>query len=245
MQVDDLEGATITLTNPGGVGTVASVPRLMAGQSAIIAVGAIGRPPGLTGIDERAARELGVGPVMTLSSTYDHRIIQGLESGMLLRRIEQLLSGADRFYEVVAESLAADLPPLPQPAVRPAAPPPTSNLGANQELMYAVAAGMSLVKAHRTHGHLAAHLDPLGSEPPGDPALEPETVKLTPELMAAVPAWMMRVMVPGDTLAEALPNMRETYCGTIAYEIEHISSHEQRVWLRKQIESGAGRGGRV
>jgi 2-oxoglutarate dehydrogenase E1 component len=241
LQVDDLEGATITLTNPGGVGTVASVPRLMAGQSAIIAVGAIGRPPGLTGIDERAARELGVGPVMTLSSTYDHRIIQGLESGMLLRRIEQLLSGADRFYEVVAESLAADLPPLPQPAVRPAAPPPTSNLGANQELMYAVAAGMSLVKAHRTHGHLAAHLDPLGSEPPGDPALEPETVKLTPELMAAVPAWMMRVMVPGDTLAEALPNMRETYCGTIAYEIEHISSHEQRVWLRKQIESGVDR----
>ena len=78
LQVDDLEGATITLTNPGGVGTVASVPRLMAGQSAIIAVGAIGRPPGLTGIDERAARELGVGPVMTLSSTYDHRIIQGL-----------------------------------------------------------------------------------------------------------------------------------------------------------------------
>jgi 2-oxoglutarate decarboxylase len=241
LQVDDLEGATITLTNPGGVGTVASMPRLMAGQSAIIAVGAIGRPPGLTGIDERAARELGVGPVMTVSSTYDHRIIQGVESGMLLRRIEELLAGTDRFYEVVAESLAVELPPLPRPAIRPAAPPPASNLAANQELMYAVAAGMSLVKAHRTHGHLAAHLDPLGSEPTGDPALEPETVKLTPELMAAVPAWMMRVMVPGDTLAEALPHMRKTYCGTIAYEIEHISSHEQRVWLRKQIESGVDR----
>jgi 2-oxoglutarate dehydrogenase E1 component len=241
LQVDDLEGATITLTNPGGVGTVASVARLMAGQSAIIAVGAIGRPPGLTGIDQRAARDLGIAPVMTLSSTYDHRIIQGVESGMLLRRIDELLAGADRFYEVVAESLAVELPPLPQPAIRPAAPPPGGNLAANQELMYAVAAGMSLVKAHRTHGHLAAHLDPLGSEPTGDPALEPETVRLTPELMAAVPAWMMRVMVPGDTLAEALPNMRETYCGTIAYEIEHISSHEQRVWLRKQIESGADR----
>ncbi|MFZ0996412.1 MAG: multifunctional oxoglutarate decarboxylase/oxoglutarate dehydrogenase thiamine pyrophosphate-binding subunit/dihydrolipoyllysine-residue succinyltransferase subunit [Candidatus Dormiibacterota bacterium] len=241
LQVDDLEGATITLTNPGGVGTVASVARLMAGQSAIIAVGAIGRPPGRTGIDQRAAQELGIAPVMTLSSTYDHRLIQGVESGMLLRRIEQLLSGADRFYEVVAESLAVELPPLPQLAVRSAAPSPASNLGDNQELMYAVAAGMSLVKAHRTHGHLAAHLDPLGSEPTGDPALDPETVKLTPELMAAVPAWMMRVMVPGDTLAEALPHMRKTYCGTIAYEIEHISSHEQRVWLRNQIESGVDR----
>ncbi|MGC2295572.1 MAG: multifunctional oxoglutarate decarboxylase/oxoglutarate dehydrogenase thiamine pyrophosphate-binding subunit/dihydrolipoyllysine-residue succinyltransferase subunit [Candidatus Dormiibacterota bacterium] len=241
LQVDDLQGATITLTNPGGVGTVASVPRLMAGQSAIIAMGAIGMPAGLTGLDERSARELGISPVMTVSSTYDHRLIQGVESGMLLRRLEQLLAGGDRFYEVIAESLAVELPPLPIPEVRSAAAPAAGSLPANQELMYAVAAGMSLVKAHRTHGHLAAHLDPLGSEPTGDPALEPETVKLTPELMAAVPAWMMRVMVPGDTLAEALPHMRQTYCGTIAYEIEHISSHEQRVWLRKQIESGVER----
>jgi len=241
LQVDDLEGATITLTNPGGVGTMASVPRLMAGQSAIIAVGAIGRPPGLTQLDQQAARELGVAPVMTLTSTYDHRLVQGVESGMLLRRLEQLLGGADQFYQVIAASLGVELPALPPPAQRAGALPTTASLPANQELMYAVAAGMSLVKAHRTHGHLAAHLDPLGSEPPGDPALEPETVKLTPELMAAVPAWMMRVMVPGDTLAEALPHMRQTYCGTIAYEIEHISSHEQRVWLRKQIESGVHR----
>ncbi|HUY25415.1 MAG TPA: multifunctional oxoglutarate decarboxylase/oxoglutarate dehydrogenase thiamine pyrophosphate-binding subunit/dihydrolipoyllysine-residue succinyltransferase subunit, partial [Candidatus Saccharimonadales bacterium] len=241
LQVVDLEGATITLTNPGGVGTMASVPRLMAGQSAIIAVGAIGRPPGLTQLDDRSARDLGVAPVMTLTSTYDHRLVQGVESGMLLRRLEQLLQGGDQFYEVVAKSLGVTLPPLPTPSPRIGSAPAAPNLPANQELMYAVAAGMSLVKAHRTHGHLAAHLDPLGSEPPGDPALEPETVKLTPELMAAVPAWMMRVMVPGDTLAEALPHMRQTYCGTIAYEIEHISSHEQRVWLRKQIESGVHR----
>jgi 2-oxoglutarate decarboxylase len=241
LQVDDLDGATITLTNPGGVGTMASVPRLMAGQSAIIAVGAIGRPPGFAQLDERSAREPGLAPVMTLTSTYDHRLVQGVESGMLLRRLEQLLSGADRFYEIVAQSLGVELPALPAPAKRGSPAPAAPTLPANQELMYAVAAGMSLVKAHRTHGHLAAHLDPLGSEPPGDPALEPETVSLTPELMAAVPAWMMRVMVPGDTLAEALPHMRQTYCGTIAYEIEHISSHEQRVWLRKQIESGVHR----
>jgi len=241
LQVDDLEGATITLTNPGGVGTMASVPRLMAGQAAIIAVGAIGLPSGMSQLDRQAARELGVEPVMTVSSTYDHRLVQGLESGMLLRRLEQLLAGDDHFYEVVARSLGVELAALPAPTARVPGPSGAANLPANQELMYAVAAGMSLVKAHRTHGHLAARLDPLGSEPPGDPALEPETVKLTPDLMAAVPAWMMRVMVPGDTLAEALPHMRQTYCGTIAYEIEHISSHEQRVWLRKQIESGAHR----
>ena len=241
LQVDDLQGATITLTNPGGVGTQASVPRLMAGQSAIIAVGAITLPAGLTRLDERSARQLGVGPVMTLTSTYDHRLVQGVQSGLLLGRVEQLLAGSDDFYQIIAGSLGAELPPLPARAERVGAAPADPGQPANQELMYAVAAGMSLVKAHRTHGHLAAHLDPLGSEPPGDPALEPETVKLTPALMAEVPAWMMRVMVPGETLAEALPHMRETYCGTIAYEIEHISSHEQRVWLRQQIESGVHR----
>ena len=99
-------------------------------------------------------------------------------------------------------------------------------------------AATSLVKAHRTHGHLAARLDPLGSEPIGDPALEPATVGLTPEVMEQIPAHILRIQVPGATLAEALPHLRETYCGTIAYEIEHISDHQQRVWLRQRIESG-------
>ena len=99
---------------------------------------------------------------------------------------------------------------------------------------------MALVKAYRMHGHLAARLDPLGSEPVGDPALEPERLepKLTPELQARIPASLLRLYVPGETLADALPRLRETYCGTIAYEIEHISDHEQRVWLREAIESG-------
>ena len=99
-------------------------------------------------------------------------------------------------------------------------------------------AATSVVKAHRMHGHLAANLDPLGSEPIGDPALDPESVNLTPELMERIPASVLRVAVPGETFADALPQLRETYCGTIAYEIEHISDHEQRVWLRQAIESG-------
>ena len=109
-----------------------------------------------------------------------------------------------------------------------------------EELLGAIAASMALVKAFRMHGHLAARLDPLGSEPPGDPALEPErlTPKLTPQLQARVPASLLRLYVEGGTLADVLPHLRETYTGTIAYEIEHISDHEERVWLRQAIESG-------
>jgi 2-oxoglutarate dehydrogenase E1 component len=125
----------------------------------------------------------------------------------------------------------------PAPAEAPAAPQaePVSD-----ELLGGVAAAMALVKAHRMHGHLAAHLDPLGSAPPGDPALEPERLvpKLTPDLQQRIPASVLRLYVPGETLADALPRLSETYGGTIAYEIEHIAEHEKRVWLRQAIESG-------
>ena len=129
------------------------------------------------------------------------------------------------------------------PAPEPAPPAPAPALAApavDEELVAGVAAAMALVKAHRMHGHLAARIDPLGSEPPGDPALEPERLipKLTPELMARIPASLLRLYVDGQTLADAYPRLRATYCGTLAYEIEHISDHEERVWLRQAIESG-------
>jgi 2-oxoglutarate dehydrogenase E1 component len=124
------------------------------------------------------------------------------------------------------------------PAAAPAAPQPSAV--PDELLLGGVAAAMALVKAHRMHGHLAARLDPLGSEPVGDPALEPERLipKLTPELQARIPASLLRLYVPAQTLADALPRLRETYCGTLSYEIEHLSDHELRVWLRKAIESG-------
>jgi 2-oxoglutarate dehydrogenase E1 component len=134
----------------------------------------------------------------------------------------------------VAAPVAAEAPAAPAP---PAAPPAPE---VDETLLAGIAAAMSLVKALRTHGHLAARLDPLGSEPVGDPALEPKRLMppLTPELQARIPARLLRVAVPGETLADVLPRLQETYCGTIAYEIEHISDHEQRVWLRAAIESG-------
>jgi 2-oxoglutarate dehydrogenase E1 component len=141
--------------------------------------------------------------------------------------------GLGRLLETLSNGRPATAAPAP-------APPPAPTEAVSEELLGAVAAAMALVKAHRMHGHLAARLDPLGTEPPGDPALEPERLipKLTPELQARVPASVLRLYVPGDTLADALPKLRETYCGTIAYEIEHISEHEKRVWLRQAIESG-------
>jgi 2-oxoglutarate dehydrogenase E1 component len=183
---------------------------------------------------------------MTMTSTYDHRIIQGAESGRFLQRVEAYLQGEENFYESVFADLGLTLPALPEPPVPAppatvAAPPTTVDRRRPQfdeEILQAVQAATSLLKAHRTHGHLAARLDPLGREPEGDPALNPEPLGLTPEIMAKIPARILRMYVPGDTLAEALPHLRETYCGPIAYEIEHIASHRQRLWLREAIESG-------
>jgi 2-oxoglutarate dehydrogenase E1 component len=143
---------------------------------------------------------------------------------------------------------APTTPPVPQVQVETVAPstapgPPgvaDETPPADDELLAAVAAAMSLVKAYRMHGHLNARLDPLGSEPMGDPALDEMHLvpPLTPELQARVPAHLLRLYVPGETLLEALPRLRDVYTGTIAYEIEHISDHAERVWLRQAIESG-------
>jgi 2-oxoglutarate dehydrogenase E1 component len=143
--------------------------------------------------------------------------------------------GLARLLETLGNGQPAETAESSAPVAVPPAAEPVSD-----ELLGAVAAAMALVKAHRMHGHLAAHLDPLGSEPPGDPALEPERLvpRLTPELQARVPASVLRLYVPGETLADALPRLIETYTGTIAYEIEHIADHEKRVWLRQAIESG-------
>ncbi|MGH2956778.1 MAG: multifunctional oxoglutarate decarboxylase/oxoglutarate dehydrogenase thiamine pyrophosphate-binding subunit/dihydrolipoyllysine-residue succinyltransferase subunit [Solirubrobacterales bacterium] len=247
LTADDFQGTNITLTNPGGLGTVASVPRLMTGQGTIVACGSLAYPVEWAHAPQDRVKELGISKVMTMTSTYDHRIIQGAESGSFLRRIEELLQGEDSFYENVATDLEVDPsvisnahPAAASAAALATAPAaePSAVAAADQELLQAVQAATSLLKAYRTHGHLAARLDPLGSEPKGDPALEPENLNLTPELMAKIPAEILRIGVEGETLLDALPRMREAYCGPITYQVEHLSSHQQRVWLREMIETG-------
>jgi len=158
----------------------------------------------------------------------------------LARLLERFESNGGNGHGVAAPAPPVATAPLAAvPAVAaPAAAVPAAPV--DDELLGGVAAAAALVKAFRMHGHLAAHLDPLGSEPSGDPALEPERMipPLTPELQARIPVAMLRLYVEGETLADALPRLRDVYCGAIAYEIEHISDHEERVWLRQAIESG-------
>jgi multifunctional 2-oxoglutarate metabolism enzyme len=251
LSADDFKGTTISLTNPGGLGTIASVPRLMSGQGTIVACGSLAYPIEWAHAPADRVKALGISKVMTMTSTYDHRVIQGAESGSFLRTIDQLLQGEEGFYESVAEDLdvpasvissaypaSASAPGLGAAAGAPAVGAPAAP---DTELLQAVQAATSLLKAYRTHGHLAARVNPLGPEPKGDPALNPENLNLTPELMSKIPARILRIGVEGETLLEALPRMREAYCGTIAYQIEHLASHEQRVWLREMIETGSHR----
>ena len=186
-----------------------------------------------------------------MTSTYDHRIIQGAESGRFLQTIEALLQGERRLLRGrlrrrSARARPAIAPPQPQlaAAAAGAAPPPARVAGGptTWSCCRPSRPRTALVKAYRTHGHLAARLDPLGTEPTGDPALDPDTVRLTPELMAPHPApRSCGSTSPGETLAEALPHLREAYCGTIAYEIEHLSSHRSASGCASMIETGAFR----
>jgi multifunctional 2-oxoglutarate metabolism enzyme len=235
LTADDFQGTNISLTNPGGLGTVASVPRLLAGQGTIVACGSLAYPIEWKHAPPEKIKALGVSKVMTMTSTYDHRVIQGAESGSFLRRIEELLQGEDNFYESVATDLeldpspvtaahaaSASAPPLAAPGAPGGAVAPSVGTKPDMELLQAVQAATSL----------------LGSEPKGDPAIQPENLNLTPELMAQIPAEILRIGVEGETLLEVLPRMREAYCGTIAYQFEHLSSHQQRMWLRDMIETG-------
>ncbi|MGD1067314.1 MAG: 2-oxo acid dehydrogenase subunit E2 [Vulcanimicrobiaceae bacterium] len=251
LSVDEQTGATFTLTNPGGIGTVASVPRLMIGQGCIIATGAITFPPGFAHAPRATLEQLGVEKVMTMTSTYDHRVIQGAQSGEFLRRIEELLAGADNFYETLFAQLGVNAAirgtatsangTAPTPAREAVAPIGELAGVPSEEMLRAIAAGMAIVSAYRRHGHLGASLDPLGTTPPEDPSLDPATYGLTSAMMRAIPASVLRVKVPGNTLADVLPKLKETYSSTIAYEIEHISNTQQREWLREYIETGMHR----
>ena len=187
LTADDLQGANVSLTNPGGIGTIASVPRLMSGQGTIVATGSIAYPPGLRHRRHDRRREGDDDDVDLRPSHHP-----GRRSGQFLQVGRGLPAGRARLLRAGlrrprrGDRRRADAPDAgagPPRARRPSRAPAVS-AEPNLELLQAVQAATSLIKAHRTHGHLAARLDPLGSEPEGDPALDPEPLKLTPEIMA-------------------------------------------------------------
>ncbi|MGH9533972.1 MAG: multifunctional oxoglutarate decarboxylase/oxoglutarate dehydrogenase thiamine pyrophosphate-binding subunit/dihydrolipoyllysine-residue succinyltransferase subunit [Terriglobales bacterium] len=232
---DDLQGATISLTNPGTLGTRASVPRLMPGQGAIIAAGAMAYPPGFEAVAESALDELGIGKTLTLACTYDHRVVQGAESGAFLARMEQLLLGQDGFYDDVFHSLGAPLQPARwTPAVTPAA----GSRRHDDAEVRRLAAVFQLVHAYRVRGHLLADTDPLEFHPITHPELDPAFYGLS--------LWDLdrRFLSPGGErgtermlpLREILTNLQATYCGKLACEFMHIQALEQRQWLTGHME---------
>jgi 2-oxoglutarate dehydrogenase E1 component len=164
-----------------------------------------------------------------------------VDGGETARVVTPEASAAEVSLEVVRPPAPLVAPaPVVTTAAPPAPAPAAPGAAAGAQLLSAVASAVALVGAIRSHGHLAANLDPLGSEPLGDPALEESEldVPLAPEVQAQIPASILGVHVEGDTLAEVLPRLRDVYMGTIAYEIEHIADHAERLWLRRAIESG-------
>jgi 2-oxoglutarate dehydrogenase E1 component len=192
---------------------------------------------------------------MSMTSTYDHRIIQGAQSGQFLKTVEEYLQGEHEFYEQAFADLGADLGPAiekPQPKIQAgaagagAAATAVAQGGAPSiELLQAVQAATSLIRAIRSHGHLLAKLDPLEAVSETSPeeiarqiGVDLDRLGLSEEHLEQIPASILRTFVKGDTLADVLPALRDVYCGSTAYEVEHISENEQRVWLREKIESG-------
>ncbi|MFZ0749243.1 MAG: multifunctional oxoglutarate decarboxylase/oxoglutarate dehydrogenase thiamine pyrophosphate-binding subunit/dihydrolipoyllysine-residue succinyltransferase subunit, partial [Pyrinomonadaceae bacterium] len=233
LQISDFQGTTISLTNPGTIGTVASTPRLMVGQSLIIATGAIEYPAEYQSIAPAILPQLGISKAITISSTYDHRIVQGAESGAFLARVHELLIGKDKFYEQIFHDLGIAHAPL-----RWSVDQNPLFAGSDQTHEHALrqARVMELINAYRVRGHLVADIDPLHALPLlYHPELDIETYGLT--------IWDLdRVFITGGlagteegTLREILDILQRAYCGKVGTEYRHIQSKEEKTWLREQI----------
>jgi 2-oxoglutarate dehydrogenase E1 component len=225
---DDFAGASITLTNPGTIGTVQSVPRLMPGQGVIVGVGRLDYPAAFAGSDPQALAEMGLSKVMTVTSTYDHRIIQGAESGLFLKRIQELLTGADDFYGQIFRALG-----VPYTAVNWLSDDnPVDKEHARLEKHMHV---QTLINQHRVRGHLIADLDPLAwKEPHMHSELDPATYGLT---IWDLEREFLTTGVGGQErmkLGDLLHVLRDAYCRTIGIEYMHISEPDQKRWIQER-----------
>ncbi len=229
LTVDDFAGTTASLTNPGGLGTNHSVPRLMPGQGLILGVGSIDYPPEFQGANASRINQLGVSKVTTLTSTYDHRVIQGAQSGEFLRRIHELLIGQHGFYDEIFDALR-----VPYTPIRWASDASDEKLGSIPRS----ARIFSLINAYRTLGHFMADIDPLEYRQRTHPELAIEWHGLT--------LWDLDREFPvgsfgghsGEvaTMRDILAMLRTSYCRTVGIEYMHISDNEQRTWIQERFE---------
>ncbi|NBR76926.1 MAG: multifunctional oxoglutarate decarboxylase/oxoglutarate dehydrogenase thiamine pyrophosphate-binding subunit/dihydrolipoyllysine-residue succinyltransferase subunit, partial [Actinobacteria bacterium] len=233
LTVDDFQGANVSLTNPGTIGTNQSVPRLMVGQGVIVGVGSIDYPAEFEGSDERALNQLGVSKVVTVTSTYDHRIIQGAESGLFLKAIHDLLLGEHGFYEGIFRSLG-----VPYEAVKwrvDSNDLEGADLQAHKQMQVA-----TLIRVHRVRGHLIADLDPLRWKAPRMPReLDPLTYGLTIWDLDREFATGGVGGVQRSTLGALLGVLRDAYCRTIGVEYMHIQNTDEQRWMQQQVEGHA------
>lgn len=235
LEVSDFQNTTISITNPGTIGTVSSVPRLMQGQGAIIATGSINYPAEYQSMAQDVLNQLGVSKVMTVTCTYDHRIIQGAESGMFLQKIHQLLNGEEDFYDTIFRDLEIPYEPLPYGEDKYEGQ--LSGKANTLEQDRRAIAVWRLINMYRMRGHVLAHLDPLGSGPGQSPELDLEYYGLT--------LWDLDREFYCDGLGgkktaklrDIIQLLRNTYCGKIGAEYKHLLDLKERKWLRETMES--------
>ncbi|KTS69995.1 alpha-ketoglutarate decarboxylase [Microbacterium testaceum] len=223
----DFQGTTISLTNPGGIGTVHSVPRLMRGQGAIIGAGALDYPAEFQGASEKTLNEFAIGKTITLTSTYDHRVIQGAGSGEFLKKVHELLIGQRGFYDDIFAALRIPYAPIHWAA--------DINVDISERIDKS-ARVQELINSYRVRGHLMADIDPLEYVQRTHPDLEIESHGLT--------FWDLdREFVTGGLgnrrvakLRDILGVLRDSYCRTIGVEYMHIQDPVQRTWFQSNVE---------
>ncbi|MFD8271602.1 multifunctional oxoglutarate decarboxylase/oxoglutarate dehydrogenase thiamine pyrophosphate-binding subunit/dihydrolipoyllysine-residue succinyltransferase subunit [Streptomyces flaveolus] len=227
LTMDDFTGVTVSLTNPGGLGTVHSVPRLMPGQSVIMGVGSMDYPAEFQGTSQDTLNKLGISKVMTLTSTYDHRVIQGAASGEFLRQVANLLLGENGFYDEIFEALR-----IPYEPVRW-----LKDIDASHDDDVTKAARVfELIHSYRVRGHVMADTDPLEYQQRKHPDLDITEHGLTLwdlEREFAVGGFAGKSMMK---LRDILGVLRDSYCRTTGIEFMHIQDPKQRKWIQDRVE---------
>ena len=227
LAVEDFQGATVSLTNPGTIGTVHSVPRLMQGQGVIVGVGAMEYPAEWQGASEETLTKNAISKVMTLTSTYDHRVIQGAQSGEFLRRVHQYLLGEGNFYDDIFRSLH-----IPYEPIRWANDIATSH----DDELDKTARVQEMIHAFRVRGHLLADVDPLEYQQRSHPDLDIANHGLTLWDLDREFATGGFGGQPFAKLRDILGTLRDAYCRKVGIEYMHLQDPEQRKWIQDQVE---------